>query len=188
LSESSRCREILAGLDDHRDEPGKSPFASLPLTALIETAAEPRGTGRVEIVFDDGPAPGFETCPEPQVAHSAEIVHGLGSIIENAVQFARDEVVVTTLWTPASIEVKIADDGPGFPTHILPVIGEPYVSSRKGTGEHMGLGLFIAQTLLERTGATVTFANGPDGGALITVRWPRMALETAAVTESMVAE
>jgi len=177
LSESRRCREILAGLDEHhRDEARASPFARLPVTALIEAAAQPRGRDRVAIRFESGPAPGMRESPEPLVAHSPEIIHGLGSIVENAVQFARRQVLIATSWTPSEVEVTIADDGPGFPPHILPVIGEPYVSSRKGIGGHMGLGLFIAQTLLERTGGVVSFANGMRG-AVVTVRWPRAALE-----------
>jgi two-component system sensor histidine kinase RegB len=176
LSESRRCREILAGLDDHRDETGASPFEHLPVSALIEAAAEPRGRDPIAMHFESGPAVGSRETPEPLVAHSPEIIHGLGSIIENAIQFARSEVIITTSWTPAEIEVTIEDDGPGFSAHILPVIGEPYISSRKGTGEHMGLGLFIAQTLLERTGGVVSFGNGMRG-AVVTVRWPRAALE-----------
>ena len=178
LSESRRCREILAGLDDHRDEAGASPFARLPITALIEAAAKPCRREGVWIRYESGPAPGFRQSPEPVLAHSAEILHGLGSIIENAVQFARVEVTISTSWTESEIEVTIADDGPGFPAHILPIIGEPYISSRKGTGVHMGLGLFIAQTLLERTGGAVSFGNGVRG-AVVTVRWPRPALENA---------
>jgi len=54
----------------------------------------------------------------------------------------------------------------------------------------MGLGFFIAKTLLERTGAALTFANGPAGssgdsqdgprrptGAIVEVVWSREALE-----------
>lgn len=187
MSESQRCREILAGLDEHRDEAGGSPFAHLPVTALVEAAAEPHGRDRIEIRFESGPALGYPELPKPLVAHSAEILHGLGSIIENAVQFARNEVTITTTWTAERIEVTIEDDGPGFPAHILPVIGEPYVSSRKGTAGHMGLGLFIAQTLLERTGADVSFGNGPCG-ALVTVRWPRAALERREEVPKVAAE
>jgi two-component system sensor histidine kinase RegB len=176
LSESRRCRDILAGLEDHRDEAGGSPFARLPVTALIEAAAEPCRREGITIRYEAGPAAGFRESPEPSVAHSPEIIHGLGSIIENAVQFARTEVTIATSWTETDVEAMIADDGPGFPAHILPMIGEPYISSRKGTGVHMGLGLFIAQTLLERTGAAVSFGNGVRG-AVVTVRWPRAALE-----------
>jgi two-component system sensor histidine kinase RegB len=146
------------------------------VTALIEAAAEPCRREGIAIRYEAGPAAGFRESPEPSVAHSPEIIHGLGSIIENAVQFARTEVTIATSWTETDVEAMIADDGPGFPAHILPMIGEPYISSRKGTGVHMGLGLFIAQTLLERTGAAVSFGNGVRG-AVVTVRWPRAALE-----------
>lgn len=185
LSESRRCREILAGLDQQEDEAGGSPFARLPVTALIEASAEPCRRNHVTIYYESGPALGVHESPEPLVAYSVEIVHGLGSIIDNAVQFARSEVTITTSWTPTEIEVTISDDGPGFPAHILPVIGEPYISSRKGTAGHMGLGLFIAQTLLERTGGTVSFGNGMRG-AVVTVRWPRAALERDADSDEYV--
>lgn len=187
LSESQRCREILAGLDGHRDEAGGSPFARLPVTALVKAAAEPRGGDRVAIRFESGPAVDYPGTPVPQVAHSPEILHGLGSIIENAVQFARHEVAITTTWSPEWIEVAVGDDGPGFPAHILSLIGEPYISSRKGIAGHMGLGLFIANTLLERTGGAVTFANSPLG-ALVTVRWPRVALERREEPHKLTAE
>lgn len=175
LSESERCREILAGLDRNRDETG-SPFAKLPITVLIEEAAAPHGGGRVTLRYESGPAPEFPDSPMPMVAHSPEILHGLRSIIQNAVQFARSRAVVAIHWTEDEIEVTIHDDGPGFPPHILSVIGEPYISTRQGTGEHMGLGLFIAQTLLERTGAVLSFGNRRRG-ASVTVRWRRVALE-----------
>ena len=110
-----------------------------------------------------------------------------GSLIENAVQFARSTVTVTVSWTPADIAIEIRDDGPGFSPHILPRLGEPYVSSRKFAGDHMGLGIFIAQTLLERTGGTLSFANH-EGGAAVTVRWPREVLESGAATEAAAAE
>ncbi|MFZ0694577.1 MAG: ActS/PrrB/RegB family redox-sensitive histidine kinase [Alphaproteobacteria bacterium] len=175
LSESERCREILAGLDRNRDETG-SPFAKLPIIVLIEEAAAPHGGGRVTLRYESGPAPEFPDSPMPMVAPSPEILHGLRSIIQNAVQFARSRAIVAIHWTEDEIEVTIRDDGPGFPTHILPVIGEPYISTRQGTGEHMGLGLFIAQTLLERTGAVLSFGN-LRRGASVTVRWRRVALE-----------
>lgn len=187
LSESKRCRDILAELGGGRDEGGGSPFANLPLTALVEAAAEPHGGGRISIRFESDPEAGFRDSPVPVVSHSPEILHGLGTIIENAVQFASKEVVITTTWSPTSVQVTVRDDGPGFPAHILPIIGEPYISSRKVSGEHMGLGLFIAQTLLERTGALLSFANRRRG-AEVTIRWPRAVLEGTAGAGELAAE
>jgi two-component system sensor histidine kinase RegB len=106
-----------------------------------------------------------------------EIVHGLGNFISNAKQFAETEVRVLLEWTPEQCEVTVQDDGPGFSPQILSRLGEPYVSSRRESGEHMGLGVFIAQTLLERTGARVEFDNRADAGAEVKVTWPRDRLE-----------
>ncbi len=177
LSESVRCREILAGLDTRRDE--GSLFARLPVTALIEAAAEPHRRNGIAVRIDS--ERNAEGDPPPEVPHSVEIVHGLGSLIENAVQFASSRVTITASWSASGIAIEIRDDGPGFPQQILPLLGEPYVSSRKVTGEHMGLGVFIAQTLLERTGAALSFGNRRRG-AVVTVRWPREALEERADT------
>jgi two-component system sensor histidine kinase RegB len=65
-------------------------------------------------------------------------------------------------------------------------IGEPYVRSSKrrrmnigGEKTGLGLGFFIAKTLLERTGATLRFENRdfPDRGAVIRIRWGRSDFE-----------
>ena len=65
-------------------------------------------------------------------------------------------------------------------------IGEPYVRSSKrrrmNAGSEttgLGLGFFIAKTLLERSGATVDFENRafPDRGAVVRVRWARSDFE-----------
>ena len=109
-------------------------------------------------------------------APGPEIMHGLGNLIQNAVQFARSEVAVTTSWDEESVAVDIIDDGPGFAPQVLARIGEPYISVRAGETQHMGLGIFIAQSLLERTGARLAFGNVADGGAEVAVEWQRSAL------------
>jgi two-component system sensor histidine kinase RegB len=114
--------------------------------------------------------------PEPIVARSPEVLHGLGTLIENAVQFAGSRVDIDTVWDGATVSVTVRDDGPGFPANLRDRLGEPYVSSRDEDG-HMGLGLFIASTLLRRTGASVSFANGNEGGAMVAVRWNRATIE-----------
>jgi two-component system, sensor histidine kinase RegB len=114
---------------------------------------------------------------EPQVRRSPEIIHGLNNLIQNAVQFARREVAVTTFWDPKRVRVEIADDGPGFMLHLLSRLGEPYLSTRTGAANHMGLGIFIAQSLLERSGARLTFENRQEGGAQVAISWNRANLE-----------
>ena len=143
---------------------------------LVEAAAAPHQHegARLEVVAQ--PAEG-SAAPEPTVRRRAEIVHGLGNIIENAIQFCRNRVEAKVTWDEQSVTVDVMDDGPGFSTAILAEMGEPYVSTRRGDGR-MGLGVFIAKTLLERTGASVSFANRRRGGARVSVSWRRADLET----------
>ena len=74
-------------------------------------------------------------------------------------------VEVNAWWNADTVEIVISDDGPGIAPDMLKRIGEPYLSRRRSAdeaqGEHSGLGLgvFIARTLLERTGAKVSFTN-----------------------------
>jgi two-component system sensor histidine kinase RegB len=104
---------------------------------------------------------------------SPEVLHGLGNVLQNAIQFARRRVDVEISARPEALEMSISDDGPGFPAAILDRLGEPYMSTRTRDGSHMGLGVFIAINLLQRSGASLDFSNHADGGARVRVRWPR---------------
>jgi len=129
-------------------------------------------------------AAGIDDSDEPLVARGPELLHGLGNVIQNAVQFAGTRVSVDISWDAAEARVEVRDDGPGFPPAVLDRIGEPYISNR-GEG-HLGLGVFIAQSLLERTGARLRFANsraaGRTDGAEVTITWPREVLEVGSGT------
>lgn len=183
LSESERCRTILTELST-RPEAGEPP-QRMPLAALIDTAAAPYRSPRVRLVIDAAPEPGPEEAvgrPVPQAPHSPELVHGLGNLLQNAIEFARSEVQVTVRWSERRVHLTIRDDGPGFEPGLLDHLGEPYLSGgdqgRVGRGDPMGLGVFIAQTLLGRTGAQLSFGNRRDGGAEVTIAWNRTALES----------
>src|SRR6516165_1432854 len=188
LSQSERCRRILAELAHQPEEDGGSPFTRLPISALVEAAGALHLDQGVKLIFSTAGQPGPE---EPLVRRSPEIMHGLNNLIQNAVQFARREISVTTFWDGTTVTVEIAEDGPGFPLHLLGRIGEPYISTRAGAADHMGLGIFIAQSLLERSGAGVVFDNLPEGGAHVAISWNRANLEmveksrpSAATTEA----
>ena len=174
LSQSERCRKILAELARQPEHDGGSPYTRLPISALVETAGALHQHEGVKLIFATAGQPGPE---EPLVRRSPEIMHGLNNLIQNAVQFARREVSVTTFWDKAAVTVEIADDGPGFPLHLLGRLGEPYISTRAGAADHMGLGIFIAQSLLERSGARLVFDNLPEGGAHVAIFWNRANLE-----------
>jgi two-component system sensor histidine kinase RegB len=160
----------------------------MKLSTLIEEAVAPHRDFGVAIKVRIAVA----GSQEPVGSRNPAILYGVGNIMENAVDFARNEVEVNAWWNNDTVEIVVSDDGPGFAPDILKRIGEPYLSRRRGpvdtTSEHTGLGLgvFIARTLLERTGAKVSFTNRvfPDHGAVVQIAWPRMRFE-ASETDDM---
>lgn len=167
-SQVARCRDILAELARKPEADGGAPFDRLTARAMIEAAAAPH---RIPGKTLEVAARGLEGIPEPVLARDPELVHGLGNLLQNALEFAASRVHALAEWDDVSLTISIADDGPGFPNQTLARIGEPYISTRSGRGAHMGLGIFIAQTLLERTGAAVSFRNRSEGGAEVVIRW-----------------
>jgi two-component system sensor histidine kinase RegB len=182
LSQSERCRTILAELAHQPEADRGEPFASLPISSLVEAAGAPYRGEDVRVIYATATGRGdaADAADEPRVRRSPEILHGLGNLIQNAIQFAQREVTVTTFWSEEVISLEISDDGLGFPPGVLARIGEPYISGRAGESGHMGLGIFIAQTLLERTGARLEFDNLPEGGAHVAIYWRRANLEAGA--------
>ncbi len=184
IGQAARCREILQRLTE-MPEATDAVHERMSLVQLVQDVIEPHMVHgiRVEAVVN-GPA--GETAPD--VWRRPEIIHAMTSIVENAVDFARGEVIVIARFDARHIVIEARDDGPGFSPEVLAKLGEPYVTTRPGaegsrTGHiGMGLGFFIAKTLLERTGATVDFRNGRRGGAVVSARWPRAALEAPGYT------
>ena len=174
--QATRCRDILAKLTELSSD--AEPFGCVPLTALLEEVVAPHRNFGVDIeVSLSG-----ERQAEPAGARNPAILYGLSNLLENAVDFARERVVVGALWNEDAVEVSISDDGPGFAPEIMARIGEPYVTTRRGNPAEsedepagLGLGIFIAKTLLERSGALVTFENRGlyERGAVVRVRWRR---------------
>jgi two-component system sensor histidine kinase RegB len=184
-SQSQRCRDILAKLTSLSSQADRH-LDRLPLSHLIEEVVEPYRTFGVEIAI----APGEGAGAEPVGRRNPAIVYGLANLVENAVDFALSRVDVASQWTEHDVAVTIKDDGPGFAPGIIDKIGEPYVTTRGpaggGDGDHeaggLGLGFFIAKTLLERTGARLKFANreSPESGAVVRVAWPRAVMDLGA--------
>ena len=198
--QTSRCREILAEFARQR----KSEDAhtqTAPLSAIVEEAAAPL-KGYAKRIHLAVSAPEGGQAAVPTVPRRPEIVQGLRNFIQNAADFARSAVWIDILLTDNHVSIVIEDDGPGFATETIGSLGEPFISTRErgkgaaqrnaGTGalsteyEGMGLGVFIAKTLLERCGAAVVFANNPQGaaaerggGAVVEITWRRRDLTGA---------
>lgn len=190
--QADRCRNILrsmgrAGKDDLH-------MRQAPFSAVLKEAAEPHiGRGK-RVEFTVVPKSGTDEA-HPIILRRPEVIHGLRNVIQNAVDFARSAVWIEAEWSDTILSVRIVDDGTGYPPQVIGRIGDPFVRARasgqdlatRPEYEGMGLGLFIAKTLLERTGADLSFANASDPflsdgehpekcGAIVEVRWPRDAL------------
>ncbi|MDQ6435702.1 ActS/PrrB/RegB family redox-sensitive histidine kinase [Mesorhizobium sp. LHD-90] len=171
-SQSERCREILKRLTSLSTE-GEQHLARLPLTSLIEEVIAPHRDFGIAIRLEPRECVG----EEPVGQRNPGVIYGLGNLVENAVDFASGAVTVRWRWDAEQVIIDVIDDGPGFPPEILDRIGEPYMSTRQGAepGGGLGLGLFIAKTLLERSGAKLSFfnANQRGLGAVAQVVWSR---------------
>ncbi|NRB03507.1 MAG: ActS/PrrB/RegB family redox-sensitive histidine kinase [Rhodobacteraceae bacterium] len=191
--QADRCRDILR--DMGRAGKNDIHLRQAPLMTVLNEAAEPHINRGKEIHFGIGSEAGDE-MEQPAILRKPEIIHGLRNLIQNAVDFAKSDVWVECDWTDKTISIRIMDDGTGFPPFLLGRIGDPFLRLRRSSNdtrqrpgyEGMGLGLFIAKTLLERTRAEVSFANGSDPyavhdtdgprvGAIVEVTWPRSAID-----------
>lgn len=191
--QADRCRDIMrsmgrAGKDDKH-------LQHAPFETVIREAAEPhmeRGKSvAVQLSAET------DATDQPVIRRQPEIIHGIRNLVQNAVDFSDASVRIELSWSEDSLGVRIMDDGAGFSASVLGRIGDPFVRRRRWAllddtrpgYEGMGLGLFIAKTLLERSGASLTFANGGarilanrSGGAVVNVTWPAEKIRAASQT------
>ncbi len=188
VSQSARCSDILSRLSN-RDAQMDDMFARHKLSEMLEEIVEPLRGSEVAILFDVRPEAG-EGIAEPILARNPGLRYGLANLVENAVDFATTRVEIDVSWSMDAVTLEIRDDGPGFAQDVMDRLGDPFVTTRRrsetltergGRDGHggMGLGFFIAKTLLERSGARVSLANKrhPEHGAIIRLDWPRAWLE-----------
>ncbi len=187
-SQAERCREILQKLTRQPSE--QDPMhARLSVSQLLEEAADPYRGLPVVIEINSHAAPGVAdlAAREPEGERRPGLIYGFGNLIENAVDFARSKVEISATWDERVLEIQVTDDGPGFHPDVMESLGEPYLTTRpagargaegKSAGG-LGLGFFIAKTLLERSGASLSLDNrpAPERGAVVKITWPRGVFE-----------
>ncbi len=171
LSEVTRCRNILSQLREQNTAGSDEHFVTMSVAAVLHEAAAPHEKRGIALDFDIDPSAEFD------ISRAPEIIHSVRSIVENAVGYARQKVVVSASADGDTLCVTIDDDGPGFDPQIVRYLGEPYVTTRRpkaGRDGGLGLGLFIAKSLLERVGAKLSFGKTPSGGARTSIVWPQV--------------
>ena len=135
----------------------------------------------------------------PLVKREPELIHGIRNIVHNALKFSKSYVDINLIVCPRKINLEILDDGNGFPQDVTNMIGEPFLKrsdfylmdpKNKTSDEGMGLGLFIAKILLERTRGKLKFSNAKKiesnkkkriTGAKVEISWERSSIEVLRV-------
>lgn len=187
--QADRCRDILRSMG--RAGKKDKHISHAPISAIVQEAAEPHMDRGKSVIISVARDHDGET--EPDILRMPEVVHGVRNLVQNAVDFSQSTVWVDMDWSDKRITLRIVDDGKGYSPQVLARIGDPFMRSRGGSEERpgyegMGLGLFIAKNLLERTGAELSFANGRDSyspmakageraGAIVEVAWKRSLIE-----------
>jgi len=130
-------------------------------TIRIEPPALSRGALAAEVVLDGG-GEDLEQLIAELVKNACE---GTGTLRASRVQ-----VSVDAESDPCWLTIRIADDGPGFPSHILSAMPTAFVTTKRGGS---GLGLYTVDRLVSATGGSLQLENPPEGGGVVTLRLRR---------------
>lgn len=139
------------------------PETVVELDAVVAGAVERlrRRTGRDVLV---------ELQPVAITGRRGQLAIAVDNLLENAAKFSPPDGRVEVRLDAQRLEVR--DHGPGIPPADLPFVFDRFHRSDAArTLPGSGLGLSIVRDAAERHGATVTAANHPDGGAVLTIWW-----------------
>ena len=99
------------------------------------------------------------------------LLRAVSNLVRNSVRYAETLVAVKIIVKEKSVDVVVADDGPGFPPGFVEKAANPFVKGNDSRGS--GLGLSIVSRIAERHGGSLALSNGSDGGAVAVISIPR---------------
>ena len=179
-TETERCRQILAELNKDAISLGDETDDPMPITALVKSLVDERFADITSFIRITTTA--LDDSREPVVMWRPDLLHPLETLIDNAGQFTRDRIDISLSWSQDHVIINVEDNGPGFQSSILSRLGDPYNSSRSGDDGHMGLGVFIAKTMIENIGGRLTLVNQKGGkGARVSISWPRAEIDSVGI-------
>lgn len=139
-------------------------------------SAEPRTVPLAEAVSESVERTGLRTRFTARDALTTETdPRRLDRIVTNLVVNAHRHGHAPVEVTVAGTTVTVRDHGPGFPAALLTGGPQRFRTGTPERGRGHGLGLTIALGQAEVIGASLSFANAPDGGAVATLRLPAAA-------------
>jgi len=168
-TEAERCRLILRELDAYRLVGKPDLDTKITITALVEDIfGKVAKDAKIDlsVIFEP------DSSSLPSVYRRPEIVQALEALLHNAESFAAFQVRVVIVAGDEDIRITIDDDGVGFSELVLTRIGQPWNSTRSGVDGHRGLGIFVAQTLIEAVGGSIYFGNNANGGGEVRIILP----------------
>jgi two-component system sensor histidine kinase RegB len=170
-SQVDRCNEILKRLSLNANEEDDFIDEDLSVKDYLDeiiTSFENISDKNFVFNFD-------QNSNHQKIIKSIEIIYGLRNFIGNANKFAKKNIFITLKSDSEFTEITIEDDGSGYPSDILPKIGEPYLktfNSNQKSRAGLGLGIFIGKTLLEKNFANVNCRNSKTrSGAEVIIKW-----------------
>ena len=170
-SQIKRCSEILNRLRQGDISNDNSPFINeLDFPRLINEIVKDYELEEIKLnlEIDD-----YFKNSNFIISRKPEIVHSLSNIIENAYQYANHYVTIKLILRNENVILEIINDGEGFPANILPILGEPYVKKNVKNHKGIGLGLFIAKNLINKTVGKIEFRNIENIGACVKIIWKK---------------
>ena len=150
---------------DARDDESQPVDVNLSIDHALRIA-ERRLRGRIEISRDYRELPKVVAAPD-------RLAQVFLHLIDNASEAmnGRGRLSVATRVQGSQVEIDVADTGPGIPEQLLPVIFDPFVTT-KAAGASGGIGLTVVRRIVDELGGTVRVRTKPGAGSVFTVVLP----------------
>ncbi len=159
-SQAERCKEILQRFSKNPLKLKDKFLEKVKITDLIKINFEK---------FNKNKKLNIKLTPinhEPEIIYKDEIMYAFGNIIQNAIFYCKQIVIVNINYSKKNVKIIITDDGLGFAKDIIDKLGEPYISKNN---QGMGLGIFIAKNLIENMGGNIHFFNNKYDNAIVEI-------------------
>ncbi len=118
----------------------------------------------------------FKTLPDEEaivlggdVRLQQIFVNLISNALDAMVHAPLKEIRINVTLQGEDVVVDVGDSGPGIQQDMINDVFDPFRSSKE-VGQGMGLGLSITYGLINQFGGSITVCNGPEGGALFTLR------------------
>ena len=167
-SELDHCRAILDRMAGHAGQAVGEQVTAVPVAKFLDDViGGVRRQDRVRRRVDDDVGEVEIAIPRESLAQA---VRGL---VQNALDATdpEGEVDVQAARAESRLLISVVDHGPGMDPETLARVGEPFYTTKE-PGKGMGLGVFLARSVIERLGGTVRLETTPGGGVTARVHLP----------------